>query len=350
MPAETEVTSKPKQASPTKPEGAEPANSAGDEKPVAPEDTPPEKPNALGDTSPTNADAAAKEPGPPIAAPVAQGDATPKATDMPKKLDAQELAAPGRPKREIISGSRITGDPEYITRMFADSIAKARAPSPEARVSPPKRPRLLETPPIAQQFLQGIKPRVENTNASVGGTSFRRMLDVAETAPGKLKQRFKAVIQPTIIRDDHPHAPFTPTFTPSQMREYVRTFQPVPLLIEHEKWNPSIGTLERVWLEGPESEPRLCGQIYFHMENEDSRAALRTVHRLGGTSLSLGCSHEYDSSWRKLRTRVHEISVVTTGMLEDACFMHTNASAWDFDRGLCLPLGGKCYIDETLAF
>jgi hypothetical protein len=291
----------------------------------------------------------------PAAPPAAVSKPEEQASPKPVVSKLEEPAAGSKPEdpppasaakraRDVICCPRIVGDPQYITKMFADSISKARPP-------PPKRSRILEPSAVAQQFLSRMGNTVQKTKASAGGASFRQTMGAwDEEAPGRMKQRFKAYIQPTIVRDDHPHAPFTLTFTPSQMREYVKTFRPVPLLIEHEIERPSIGTLERVWLEGPHDAPRLCGEIYFHMRNEDSRAALRTVHRLGGSDLSLFCSHEIDPSGRKVRTHIHEISVVARGKVEDGCFFYTSASARDFDRDLCLTFGGKCYIDETLAF
>ena len=210
-------------------------------------------------------------------------------------------------------------------------------------------------PPLRQTAVLGGSPLgmlLIGTNGGAGG--MREMIRRVEPMPavvrtearagGPVRQRYKAFLQTTVYKDHEPRAKFTPLFTPAQMQQEVRNFRPVPILIDHETHQPSIGTMEKIWIEPFDGHPSLCGQLYFHMQNDDSRRVVEWLQSKGGADLSLGCDHGYDPTGTKMRTLIREISVVAVGNY-DGCFVRTNASALKInsDERLTLPL--SCYIE-----
>lgn len=210
-------------------------------------------------------------------------------------------------------------------------------------------------PPLRQTAVLGGSPLgmlLIGTNGGAGG--MRGMIRRVEPMPavvrtearagGPVRQRYKAFLQTTVYKDHEPRAKFTPLFTPAQMQQEVRNFRPVPILIDHETHQPSIGTMEKIWIEPFDGQPSLCGQLYFHMQNDDSRRVVEWLQSKGGADLSLGCDHGYDPTGTKMRTLIREISVVAVGNY-DGCFVRTNASALKInsDERLTLPL--SCYIE-----
>lgn len=254
-----------------------------------------------------------------------------------------------------------TKPPAVVENAKPPSVEKKAPPTLE--VTPPTRAELARetfvpptVPPLRQIAVLGSDPRGMMLIGTNGGTlgSMREMLQKDDAASevittqgrarGPVKQRYKAFIQTTVYKDNEPRAAITPLFTPAQMKQEVANFRPVPILIDHEKHQPSIGTLEKIWIEPFDGNPSLCGQLYFHMQNEDSRRVVDWLQTKGGADLSLGCDHGYDRSHTKRGTLIHEISVVAMGNY-DGAFVRTNASALKINSDSCLTLPLSCYIE-----
>lgn len=198
-----------------------------------------------------------------------------------------------------------------------------RSPVPVA--SDNVHPILRPVPKHAQQIIESFRTTHISTNAAAHASA--TMPDFSGLAPrgAELKTEFDAYLQNEVFDESHPYADTLLMLDKKGMHEFVRSFTPKPVFVDHKVHEPSIGTLTRVWVENRPDDTYLRGRIKFDVSTERGRRVVETIHAIGGTDLSLGGIHEFRNG-RRVNTHIHEISVVGTGKYLGS-FLRTAASA-----------------------
>lgn len=198
-----------------------------------------------------------------------------------------------------------------------------RCPEPVAtdNVHPILRP----IPKHALRIIESFRTTHLSTNATAGISA--TMPDFSGLVPKdtRLKTAFDAYLQNKVFDKSHRYADTLPMFDEDGMHEFVRTFTPKPVFVDHKVHEPPIGTLTRAWVEKRPKDTYLRGHIKFDVSTERGRRVVETIHAIGGTDLSLGAVHEFRNG-RRVNTHIHEISVVGTGKYGGS-FLQTAASA-----------------------
>ena len=232
--------------------------------------------------------------------------------------------------------------PDPLLRILKRPLASV-GDGHESGTQPPVHPILRKPSPQTQKIIEQFRS-VIHTNAAASSNS--RMPDFSSVFDdGKpLQTEFDAYIQNRVFDPSHPYADTQMMLDERGMRDFVRNFTRKPIFVDHKMHERPIGELTRAWIETKPDDTILRGHIQFDTSTKRGLEVVKTINAIGGTDLSLGATHEVDRFGRRVRTNIHEISVVGTGKYGGS-YLRTQASASPSETPHEGTLVQLCYIE-----